>query len=49
MTRSRLVAVLGAVAGMALASPALAQKAKDNLRIPLKFPIDFISYSTIRF
>lgn len=47
MTRSRLIAVLGAVAGIALAasSPALAQKAKDTLRIPLKFPIDFIAYS----
>jgi peptide/nickel transport system substrate-binding protein len=47
MTRSKLIAVLGAVAGIVLAAstPALAQKSKDNLRIPLKFPIDFISYS----
>ncbi|MCD6075572.1 MAG: hypothetical protein K0Q70_2455, partial [Rhodospirillales bacterium] len=34
MTRSKLIAVLGAVAGIVLAAstPALAQKSKDNLR-----------------
>ena len=44
MKRSMLTA-LGLVVALSMSAPALAQKAKDNLRIPLKFPIDFISYS----
>ena len=45
MKRSMLVAALAMVAAVGVAGSAAAQKAKDNLRIPLKFPIDFISYS----
>jgi len=45
MKRSVLIAALGIVAALGASSAALAQKSKDTLRIPLKFPIDFISYS----
>ncbi len=45
MKRSTLVAALAIAAALGASGSALAQKSKDTLRLPLKFPIDFISYS----
>ena len=43
MKRLLVIALAGAMSMMG-AQAALAQKSKDTLRIPLKFPIDYISY-----
>ena len=45
MKHLKLIAVLGLMAALGASGSALAQKSKDTVRIPLKFPIDFISYS----
>ena len=45
MKHHLIAAAAAAIMAAALGAPASAQKAKDTLRIPLKFPIDFVSYT----